>query len=128
MCKCRSADSYYSNLEKTPYKLVFQFYTKKHPYVEKEGFWEDKSYKTLCKIHNCINIAGYFPIIGAISGISRIVIVCSKFNKKESSKKSDLWSSWLKMEIFRGVIEIIGLGILMMIADIYYGIELSCVK
>lgn len=117
MCKCRTARLYCSNLGENPSKLAFQFYTKKHPFIKKFFVPENKLTRTLYKIHNFVNIVGYFPVIGAIAGISRIVLACFKIDSQLNSLK--------KMEIFRGIIEIIGLGFLMMIADIYHRIELS---
>src|ERR1700733_13909138 len=80
-------------------------------YCSTEGHNEEK--KSLIRINNVANFIGYFPIIGTIVGLARMIFCAYRMFTTDDDEK-ELY----KVQIARGAVELLSFGIIFLAADL----------
>ncbi|MEZ5315606.1 MAG: hypothetical protein R3E91_05315 [Chlamydiales bacterium] len=82
--------------------------------------------KNSAKWTNLRNIGGYFPGVGIITGAFRLRDAYATRQIQNSSDPINLKEE--RLLIFRGVVEIMGVGILLLIPDLIASVKLHLIK
>ena len=67
-------------------------------------------------VHNVANVIGYFPVIGTIVGLARIIFALYQIVSSETL--DDEQKEYFRAEIYRGAVEFLSLGIMFIVPDI----------
>ena len=81
-------------------------------YASTEGHAEDTANRI--RINNYANFFGYFPIIGTIVGLARMIFNAYLMTITEDESEMELY----KAQIVRGAVEFISFGIIFLIPDL----------
>lgn len=79
-----------------------------------DSYGEDDSTEII--VHNVANVVGYFPVIGTIVGLARMIFALYMIVSSETL--DDQQKEYYRAEIYRGAVEFLCLGVMFLVPDI----------